>query len=154
MSDQEYQVPPESERIPAQELRRKIADKEIEEAKKAAEKARDQDEGKRKAYLEFMERQFTEADRVRIRRQIEKAAERGLFEFEILRFPAEYLEDHGRRINNGDPDWQLSLTGYGKRCCEAFKDLAQPQGYKLIARVLNYPRGMIGDIGLYVSWKG
>ena len=35
----------------------------------------------------------------------------------------------------------------------AFEELGQPQGYKLVARVVNYPDDMIGDIGLYVTWK-
>jgi len=154
MPDKEYQRPPESERVSAEQLRRRIADSVIEEAKKAAEQARKHDDPKRKAYQEFMEKKFTEADRVRIRGRTERAAGQGLIELEFLRFPSEYLEDHGRRINNGDPDWPVSLTGYAKSCYDAFQDLGQPQGYKLIARVLNYPDGMIGDIGFYLSWKG
>jgi hypothetical protein len=46
-----------------------------------------------------------------------------------------------------------SLTGFAKAFYDAYEDLAKPQGYKIIAKVLNYPNGMIGDIGLYVSWK-
>lgn len=122
--------------------------------KKKAKQAREQDEAKRKAYQEFMEKRFTEADRVQVRGRIERAAEQRLFELEVLQFPSEYLEDHGRRINNAEKDWPVSLSGYAKSLYDAFKDLGQPQGYKLIARVLNYPDGMIGDIGIYVSWKG
>ena len=154
MSDKQYQVPPESERISAQDLRQSMSDKRIAEAKEKAEKARAQDEEKRKAYREFMERRFTEEDRSRIRRRVETAAKQGLFELQILEFPSEYLEDHGRRINNNDADWSDHLCGYAKECFQAFQDLARPQGYKLVARVLNYPDGMIGDIALVVSWKG
>lgn len=154
MSEKEYKIPPESERVSAADLRKRISDKLIAKARERAEKARALDEVKNKAYREFMERRFTEDDRIRIRRRIEKAAEQGLFELEILKFPSEYLEDHGRRINNGDRDWPEHLCGYAKAFYDAFQTLGQPQGYRLIARVLNYPRGMIGDIALVVSWKG
>ena len=154
MSDKQYQVPPESEQVSAKDLRQRISDKLIAEAKAKADKARALDEEKNKAYQEFMERRFTEDDRVRIRSRIEKAADQGLFELEFLRFPAEYLEDHGRRINNGDRDWHEHLCGYAKECYDAFQDLGQPQGYRLVARVLNYPGGMIGDLALVVNWKG
>ena len=154
MSEKGYKVPPESERISAEKLRDRMSDKAIAEAKDKAAKARALDEEKNKAYQEFMERRFTEDDRVQIQGKIEKAADQGLFEVEMLRFPSEYLEDHGRRINNDDQDWHEHLCGYAKECHDAFEDLSQPQGYRLIARVLNYPHGMIGDIALVVSWKG
>ena len=153
MSDSLYTKPPESDRVSAANLRKKIADNVIEEAKKKADKARKNDDAKQRAYQEFMDRHFTEADRIRIRGMIEKAAENNLFEINILTFPSEYLEDHGRRINSADANWREHLSGYAKSLCEAFEDLGQPQGYKLIARILNYPDGMIGDIGLFVSWK-
>lgn len=153
MSDKDYQKPPESERISATQLQQRIADSVIEEAKKRADQARKQNESKRKEYQEFMAKRFTESDRVQLRARGERAAEQRQFEIEILRFPSEYLEDHGRRINNFDKDWPVSLTGYAKSVYDAYKDLGHPQGYKLIARVLDYPNGMIGDIGIFLSWK-
>jgi hypothetical protein len=153
MSDKDYQKPPESERISATQLQQRIADSAIEEAKKTAEQARKQNEPKRKEYQDFMERRFTEADRVQLRARAERAADQRQNDVEILRFPSEFLEDHGRRINNFDKDWPVSLTGYAKSVYDAYKDLGQPQGYKLIARVLDYPNGMIGDIGIFLSWK-
>lgn len=154
MSEKEYQRPRASEQISAADLRKRITDKMIAEAKEKAEKARAQDEAARKAYEDFLERRFTEDDRLRARRTIEKAADAGFFEVELIKFPSEYLDDHGRRINNGDRDWHQHLTGYAKATYDAYQDLGQPQGYKLVARVLSYPDGMIGDIGFYVSWKG
>lgn len=153
MSEKHYTTPPESERVSAADLRRQIAENEIEEAKKKADKARAQDEIKRKAYEEFMDRRFTDEDRLQIRTKVMRAAEQGHLELEVLQFPSAYLEDHGRRINNGDSDWPVSLAGYAKSLYEAYQDLAEPQGYNLTARVLNYPDGMIGDIALVVNWK-
>ena len=153
MSNKDYEEPLESERISASQLRQRITDRAIDEAKKEAEKARQQDAAKRKAYQEFIEKRFTEDDRLRIRKTAEQAADQGLFELEVLEFPSDYLNDGGRRINIGDKNWPVSLTGYAKSLYEAFLDLGQPQGYKLIARVKNYPKGLIGDIGLYLNWE-
>ncbi len=153
MPSKEYQTPSESERISASDLRQRITDKSIEEAKKRAANAREKDTEKQHAYQEFLQRKFTENDRLKFRGMGERAADKGLFEIQILTFPSEYLEDHGRRINNFDKDWPVSLTGFAKACYDAYVDLAKPQGYKIIAKVLDYPNGMIGDIGLYLSWK-
>ena len=153
MSDKEYQKPPQSERIPAKDLRVRISDKITEKAQKEAAQSRSLDEEKQKAYQQFLERKFTEADRLQFRSRIERAADQGLFELEVLKFPSDYLEDRGRRINNRDKDWPVSLTGYAKSLYDAFMDLAQPQGYRLIARVLDYPDGMPGNVGIYVSWQ-
>ena len=153
MPEKPYKVPPESERVSAKDLRQRITDNMFAEAKKAAEKARARDDEKRKAHDEFMQRKFTENDRLSLRRKIEKAADQGLFELEILRFPSEYLEDHGRRINNRDSDWHEHLCGYAKEVHDAFKELGQPVGYKLVARILGYPGGMIGEIAFVVNWK-
>jgi predicted ATPase len=95
MSDKDYQKPPESERISATQLLQRIADSAIEEAKKTAEQARKQNEPKRKEYQDFMERRFTEADRVQLCARAERAANQRQYEVEILRFPSEFLEDHG-----------------------------------------------------------
>ncbi|MHC4502818.1 MAG: hypothetical protein ACYTFI_05885 [Planctomycetota bacterium] len=103
--DKEYRTPSESERISANDLRRRISDKVIEEAKKKAATAREKNTEKQQAYQEFLQRKFTEDDRLKYRAMIERAADRGLFEIEVLRFPSEYLEDHGRRINNFEKDW-------------------------------------------------
>ena len=153
MSDKPYNRPSDSEKLSAKDLRARISEKQFEEATKAATKTRAEDEEKRKTYLEFMERVFTEEDRLRLRRKGERAVEQQLYEIELLKFPSEYLEDHGRRINNNADNWPDSLTGYAKSVHDAYVDLARPEGYKLLARVLDYPGGMIGDIGLYMSWK-
>jgi len=100
-----------------------------------------------------MDRQFTEIDQLRIRSAVETAAENGLFEVIILTFPSSYLEDRGRRINNADADWNKHLSGYAEKVCTAYEDFGQPHGFKLFARILNYPDGKIGEVGFFLSWK-
>lgn len=144
----------QDQQFSAVQLREKIAEQLLEEAKKTAEEERQKDEGLKEAYDAFMARTLTDEDRARYRRMVESAVRQGLFEIELIRFPAEYLTDHGRRINNGASDWQVSLTGFAKSLHESFElfELGD-RGFKFLARVLNYPKGYIGDIGLYVSWK-
>ncbi|MDJ0686350.1 MAG: hypothetical protein QNJ84_16815 [Alphaproteobacteria bacterium] len=154
MSSDDFTLPNQDEQFSAVQLRERIAEQLLEEAKKAAAEERQKDEGLREAYDAFMARKLTDEDRARYRRMVESAVRQGLFEIELIRFPAEYLTDHGRRINNGASDWQVSLTGFAKSLHESFElfELGD-RGFKFLARVLNYPKGYIGDIGLYVSWK-
>lgn len=138
----------------AEQLRERIAEQLLEEAKKVAAEERQKDKSLKEAFDAFMARKLTDDDRARYRRMIESAVRQDLFEIELIRFPAEYLTDHGRRINNGASDWQVSLTGFAKSLHENFELLELGgRGFKFIARVLNYPKGYIGDVGLYVSWK-
>ncbi len=154
MSSDDFTLPNQDEQFSAVQLRERIAEQLLEEAKKAAAEERQKDEGLKEAYDAFMARKLTDEDRARYRRMVESAVRQGLFEIELIRFPAEYLTDHGRRINNGASDWQVSLTGFAKSLHESFElfELGD-RGFKFLARVLNYPKGYIGDIGLYVSWK-
>jgi hypothetical protein len=70
----------------------------------------------------------------------------------ILSFPSEFCADGGRAINNNESDWPTSLTGRAKQVFDLWEQNAKPLGFKLEARVLNYPKGIIGDIGLFVLW--
>lgn len=68
------------------------------------------------------------------------------------RFPSEVCGDGGRAINNDDPDWPASLTGQPRAVYDYWQTVLRPAGYRLSARILNYPRGMPGDAGLILSW--
>ena len=154
MSSDDFTLPPEGEQLSAVQRRDRIAEQLLNEAKKAAEEERLKNSELREAHDAFMSRVLTDADRARYRTMVDNAVKQGLFEIELIRFPAEYLSDHGRRINNNEPDWHDSLTGYARSLYEGF-ELFQlgDRGFKFIARVLNYPKGYIGDVGLYISWK-
>jgi hypothetical protein len=70
----------------------------------------------------------------------------------VVTFPATYCNDHGRRINNLEPDWPDSLEGFSKKAYQYFQSELKPLGYRLTAQVLDYPGGVPGNIGLYLSW--
>lgn len=58
----------------------------------------------------------------------------------------------GRAINNSDRNWPIYLTGYAKSIYDAHETMTKPLGYRLTARILSYPDGRIGDIGLFLNW--
>lgn len=152
MADQNEQFGAPPQRMTAEQLRMRMAEKELEEARKAMEK-RSKLEAEQDEFREFfMNSEVTEKDRERIRQKALRLADQGQTELCVLSFPASFCSDGGRAINNNLPDWQKSLTGRAEKMFRLWEQNAKPLGYKLEARVLNYPKGMIGDIGLFVLW--
>jgi len=88
----------------------------------------------------------------RVNAAVRRAAEQGLHEIEVMKFPAEYCNDKGRRINNAEPDWPSSLEGFAKRAHEFFIKELRPLGFNVRAQILNYPDGRLGDVGFFLSW--
>ena len=84
---------------------------------------------------------------------VNHAAEAGQSEVQVYRFPNELCSDRGRRINNSEPNWETTLEGRPKLAYEFWHDHLRPLGFGLKAEVLEYPGGMPGDIGFFVTWK-
>jgi CBS domain-containing protein len=84
--------------------------------------------------------------------QAHKAAENGDKEFLMLRFPNEVCSDGGRAINAPESDWPTSLRGEAAEIYCRWKQELKPQGFGLAARVLDFPGGVPGDIGLFLTW--
>jgi CBS domain-containing protein len=82
-----------------------------------------------------------------------EAAESGEREFQLLRFPSDLCTDGGRAINSALPDWPRRLRGEAAEIYLRWEDELKPRGFHLTARVLDYPRGVPGDIGLFLSWE-
>lgn len=82
----------------------------------------------------------------------EEAAIRGEKEFMILRFPNELCSDGGRAINISENNWQETLRGETAEIYIKWQRDLRPQGFHLSAKVLEYPNGFIGDIGLFLGW--
>jgi hypothetical protein len=83
---------------------------------------------------------------------IHRAAGRGHTELLLMRFPSSWLPDHGRAINNGDRDWPERLDGFARRAYEYHVSELQPRGFEMRATILDWPDGMPGNVGLFVSW--
>jgi hypothetical protein len=84
---------------------------------------------------------------------VSHAAERGQTEVQVYRFPNAMCTDRGRRINNSEPDWPQTLEGRPKAGYEFWRDHLRPLGFGLKAQILEYPGGMPGDVGFFITWK-
>ena len=87
--------------------------------------------------------------------QARKAAEHGEKEFLLLRFPSDLCTDDSRAINNPPNDtWPETLRGEAADIYQRWDTLLRPHGFHISARVLTFPDGIPGDVGLFLSWVG
>ncbi len=84
--------------------------------------------------------------------RVRAAAEAGKNELIIGRFPAEMCTDHGRAINQAEPDGPRRWSGLPRQAYLVWKEKLQPLGYQLKAMIVDWPDGVPGDVGLYLSW--
>ncbi|PWT89459.1 MAG: hypothetical protein C5B56_07080 [Proteobacteria bacterium] len=84
--------------------------------------------------------------------QAREAAQHGRTEFLLLRFPSQLCSDGGRCINAPDPDWPATLQGEAAEIYVRWEHDLKPGGFHLVAKVLDFPDGMPGDIGLILVW--
>jgi hypothetical protein len=144
--------PPAGAPISAADLRQRMAEIELARIEEAEAKRRKL-EGEHLAQIKaFMEGGVTTDELERIRHRVAVAVENGKTEVEVIRFPASLLADRGRAVNNFDPDWPNTLRGKAATLHRLYRERAAPLGYKLEARVLNYPGGKPGEVGLFLSW--
>jgi CBS domain-containing protein len=80
------------------------------------------------------------------------AAEDGAQEFMLLSFPCALCADGGRAINSEQPGWPQTLRGEAAELYLRWERDLKPLGFPLIARVLDFPGGMPGNIGLFLNW--
>ena len=87
-----------------------------------------------------------------ILRRAQSAAEAGQKELLLMRFPCELCSDGGRAINAGDAEWPATLRGTAAELFLHWKRDLKPNGFQLVAQVLDFPGGVPGDIGLTLIW--
>lgn len=121
-------------------------------AKEALAKMNLEEEQKRSLRDAFMTREPPPEALERLMATVRQLAAQGQTEMLALQFPASYLDDHGRKINNLEPDWPTSLVGFAKRAFEFYEKHLKPHGYKVRAEILDYPGGMPGEVGIYLVW--
>jgi hypothetical protein len=80
------------------------------------------------------------------------AAAKGEKEHMLLSFPCELCTDHGRAVNMPDPNWPATLRGIADQVFLRWNRELRPRGFKLIARVIDFPDGVPGHIGLFLFW--
>jgi hypothetical protein len=139
----------------AQHLQKKIA---LEEAAKAAEEMRKRAEAdaEKKALIDQFSKPSGVSDEEGIRRGaavIQRAANNGLTEVQVYRFPNQLCTDRGRAINQQEPGWENTLTGVPKEIYQLWHKHFRPRGYKLRVQIIEFPGGMPGDVAMTLSWS-
>ena len=101
--------------------------------------------------------------------RIRNAFERGETELLISSFPSSFCTDSGRAVNNADvpainkqskqdaskprePEWLATLPKGVHLVYDYWEKNLKQNGFGFSARVINFPGGMPGDIGLFLSW--
>ena len=134
------------------ELRRITHQKEMEKMREALEKKRRMDEERHHFHDTFMHQDLPPDALQRVSALVRGAAEHGQREVLALRFPSEYCTDGGRAINDFEPNWPDTLTGFAKRAYDFWQKELEPQGYKVRAQIMDFPGGMPGDVGVFLRW--
>ena len=145
---------PGSGTFSAADIKRRMAEREVAKAAEELRRMREQEEKQKAVMAEFHKPPERTAEQVMqlVMTLVNHAAEAGLSEVQVYRFPNELCSDRGRRINNSQPDWENTLEGRPKAAFEFWHDHLRPLGFHLKAEVLEYPGGMPGDVGFILSW--
>jgi hypothetical protein len=135
-----------------EQVRKISADAETKELHAGLALARKAEEDQKKMHDAFMSREVHPEALARVMAVVRRAAEQGKSEIMLIQFPSQYCSDRGRAINNAEPDWPRSLDGFAKRAYEAYEQQLKQHGYRLQARILDYPKGMPGSVGFFLLW--
>jgi len=106
-----------------------------------------------KLHKEFEEREVRPEAMERVAAVVRRAIDAGEKEALVMRFPSKWLADNGRAITNQSPDWPDSLTGFARRAGDFFKKELEPRGFQIKAAIMDWPDGMPGDVGIFLTWK-
>ena len=138
----------------AKDLLNKIAQAEGEKAAQQMRREVDE-EAEKHALVDHLRKPSGVSDEEAIRRAsviIQRAANNGLTEVQVYRFPNELCTDRGRAINQMEPGWESTLTGVPKEIYELWRRQFRDRGYKLLVQIVDFPGGMPGDVGMMLSW--
>ena len=140
--------------LTVKELQAKIAEAEGAKAS-AALKAMHAEEEEKRALLERLSKPSGLSDDEVMEKAsliINRAVENGQMSVQVFRFPHSLCTDNGRAINQAEAGWEKTLTGIPKEIYDFWARQLQPRGYHIRYETLNYPGGMPGDIGIFLSW--
>ncbi len=136
------------------ELKSYVAEIEMAKAKKSLDAMNRADKAKQELLERLRSEQPISQERIHaFLNRVKAAAEAGQTELLIGRFPSELCTDHGRAINQGESNWPETLQGLPRQAYLLWKKNLQPRGYQLTALIVDWPHGVPGDVGLYLSWK-
>lgn len=96
--------------------------------------------------------EITEEDRERAAKRIRRAFDAGERELMLIKFPSVLCEDGGRRINNHLEGWQDTLPGVFRKIYQWWEKELKDGGFTFSARIIDFPNGMPGDVGIFIGW--
>ena len=139
----------------AADLKRRMAERAAAKAAEELQRMREQEEEQKAVMAEFHRPPDRTPEQVMqlVTTLVNHAAEAGQTEVQVYRFPNHLCTDRGRKINNSEPGWEETLEGRPKLGYEFWHEHLRPLGFGLKAEVLEYPGGMPGDIGFFLTWK-
>jgi hypothetical protein len=138
----------------ASDFMKKLALAEADEADKEARKLAEA-EAEKRALLDHFKKPSGVSDEEGIRRAIkiiERAVSNGLTEVQVCRFPNQLCTDRGRAINQQEPGWENTLTGFPKEIYQLWAKYSREHDYKLRVEIVDFPGGMPGDVGMTLKW--
>jgi len=144
-----------SKLLTAKDLQKKIAESEAAKAS-AAMKAHAAAEAEKKAFLDHLNKPSGLTDEQIIEKAngvIGRAVDNGLTSVQVLRFPNHICTDNGRAINQVEDGWEQTLTGVPKEIYDFWQRQLKPRGYHMRFEIIDYPGGMPGDVGVFLSWR-
>jgi hypothetical protein len=155
MSENRSTTPPAGAgKFSAADLRRRMAEREAARAGEEMRHMKEQEEKQKAVMEEFRKPPARTPDQLMelVMQLVSRAAERGQSQVQIYRFPNSLCSDGGRRINNSLLECEKTLEGRPKAGYEFWHEHLRPLGFHLKAEVLEYPGGMPGDIGFFLTW--
>lgn len=144
--------PVAAEGLKAEDFRHLVTDFHHEEARHQDEARRAAADQRRRQAKELIDRHVSDENWRTLLHQARQAAEHGQKELLLLRFPHELLSDGGRAVNAPEPDWPETLRGEAAEIYRRWERDLKPRGFGMAARVLDFPGGMPGDVGLFLVW--
>lgn len=127
-----------------------------EEARERARKARHHvnDPTARQAALDAERKRQLPPTEIRHRlNALDEMVERGEFQLLLERFPSDLCNDRGRAINNNEENWPQTLAGVALQLYGFWQTELRDLGYGIAARILDFPEGIPGDAGLFLTWR-
>lgn len=137
----------------ADDLRGLVQDFKTREAAEARQREEAAQESRQQAAEEAATQHLEPARLRALVDSMRDAAKRGQAEIMALRIPSDSCSDGGRAVDVNEDGWPDTLRGPAADLYRFWSDELRPQGIKLRATVLDWPNGMIGDIGLFLAWS-
>ncbi len=148
------EAPPNEDGLSASNFRHLVDDAASKKAHQEEDQRHAVEEQRKAKMKELIDNHLTDEHWRGILNQARIAAEHGEREILVLQFPHELCSDGGRAINVAEPDWPSTLRGEAAECYLRFERDLKPRGFHLMAKVMGFPDGYIGDIGLFLHWGG